>query len=1174
MEPKTSTIDRNRPTDDPSTSPGNSRLDGTLDQLLAELSARWRSGEHRGVEDDLVRHASLAADPDAAAMLVYREFELRRETGEDVRLEDFQRTYPAYAEALARYAVAAQIIGPPPPRLGPGSQFGCFRIEEEIGRGGMGVVYRAHDSRLHRDVALKLLRTGPACSDDEVHRFRTEAEAAAYLEHPNIVQVYETGQYRDSVYLSLRYVKGRSLSQRTEGPFEPREAVRLLEIVARAVHYAHQRGVLHRDLKPANILIDDQGVPYVADFGLAKRLDQDSDLTQTGAIIGTPSYMPPEQARGDRKAVTTASDVYGLGTVLYELLTCRPPFRGSDAVQTIRQVIEDEPKRPRALNPRIGRDLETICLKCLEKDPQRRYTSAEALADDFNRWLVGEPIAARPVGLAERLAKWARRRPIHAALAGTLFLVFFVGLPAFLAYFFRNADRWQKARVAEAAREAKDAARVEEALKTRQEALYGALTKQVSQRLNPPRRSGWKLPALKDLKEAAKVPALGREPVELRSLAVRCLAGIDLVEDRSIAGGFGVYCAAFSPNGRRLALGESKNLLQLSVRIYDVASWKFIKYPVPGGPYIPIKDSGVRSLRFSPDGRRLAAGTRKGSIYIWEDLRANASPIELTGHRGEVTGLVFLDSRTLLSAADRTLCLWGMVGEAAWEKRVFPQDAPVGGLALSRSGSLVACCGNADVRFLRVAGLLERPERLEVIEKVARPSGPIALSPDGRNFAVREDRRIGLGRIVGGGDSYRTLGEPDLRNAHEDEIGHLEFDPSGSLLASSSADGTVKLWDLASGYPLLTASLDGSGHLWPSFSPDGKALVVATDEKTIVYEVGGLGLQTAAGYDARAIGDFTFLPRGSGGGDLACVTRTRAGEAYSEFIRWDTQSGECLGVLTSRLPDNSMSTLAKRVAAHPGGSALAFNTPDTILVWDDTQLSSVRSIPARRPSSLMFSPDGKRLWGVIDEETRVRAWTTDRLAPAVEPWSNALSQIVSGMSGLSCLHAGNRWVLVGSRDATTYLLRAVNGQLETRWPIDGSPVECIALNREELLAAIGTRKGAVRVVRVPTGEIVPEVNNHQERLAYQERLTSVAFSSDGKYLVAGSKDGNCWLYRITGGSFEALMQLNVPGRPIRALQFSPEGVRLGMLLENEHAVRIWDLGQLRTELGVLGLQWD
>jgi hypothetical protein len=268
-----------------------------------------------------------------------------------------------------------------------------------------------------------MILAGQLASDTEVRRFQAEAEAAANLEHPNILPVYEVGTHQGQHYFSMKLVTGGSLA--TQLAESPRTAVRgLLETlikVARAVHFAHQRGVLHRDLKPGNILMDADGTPYVTDFGLAKKVEGDGGLTQSGAVVGTPSYMPPEQARAER-ALTLVADVYSLGAILYEVLAGRPPFRGASPVETLLQVLEHEPDPPRRDNPAVARDLETVCLKCLEKDPARRYPTAGALADDLERWLAGDAVSARPPTPAERFARWARRNPVQLALAVALLI--------------------------------------------------------------------------------------------------------------------------------------------------------------------------------------------------------------------------------------------------------------------------------------------------------------------------------------------------------------------------------------------------------------------------------------------------------------------------------------------------------------------------------------------------------------------------------------------------------------------------------------------------------------------------------------------------------------------------------------------------------------------------------
>ena len=394
-----------------------------LEALIGEFLGAMQSG--RPVE----REIWLAAHPDLAEGL--RAFLADYDQFQNLAapLRDVADGAATVAHETAGFWIAS---GPSPvmsyesgdaaasPAVGTSVQyFGDYEPLRTLGEGGMGIVFEARQRSLDRIVALKMIRAGRFAGEDDLRRFRNEAEAVAKLDHPHIVPVYEVGEHEGHNYFSMKRIDGTSLAANLSGYRDrPREAARLVATVARAVHHAHQRGVLHRDLKPSNVLLDARGEPHLTDFGLAKRLQGNgaAEATHTGAILGTPAYMAPEQAGGGRGEVTTATDVYGLGALLYALLTGQAPFRGESLAETLLQVREGSPDPIRKSNPKVPRDLETICMRCLEREPRRRYASADAVADELERWLKGEPITARPVGTLERGWMWCRRNPLVAGL--------------------------------------------------------------------------------------------------------------------------------------------------------------------------------------------------------------------------------------------------------------------------------------------------------------------------------------------------------------------------------------------------------------------------------------------------------------------------------------------------------------------------------------------------------------------------------------------------------------------------------------------------------------------------------------------------------------------------------------------------------------------------------------
>lgn len=373
-----------------------------VDRLCDEFEAAWRAGQRPRIEDFLDRVSGSMADS-LFHELLELELQCRRKACDAPQEAEYAGRFSAHVN-IVRKMFQTGIHGSTAAIDVPG-----YEILSELGRGGMGVVYKARQITANRIVALKMILAGAHASTAALARFRGEAEAIAQVQHPNIVQIYEVGEQNGLPFFSLEYCSGGGLDQKLHDPLSPQQAVALVKTLAQAVHAAHTMGVIHRDLKPANVLLAGDGTPKISDFGLAKKLQGSDALTESGAVMGTPAYMAPEQASGQSSRVTTLADVYSLGAILYECLAGRPPFRGDSALDTMLQVLEKEPEPPSAIRSDIDRDLDLICLKCLAKEPAQRYASAEALAADLDHWLVGAPLSVRPPTLAMLLKLWLRQ---------------------------------------------------------------------------------------------------------------------------------------------------------------------------------------------------------------------------------------------------------------------------------------------------------------------------------------------------------------------------------------------------------------------------------------------------------------------------------------------------------------------------------------------------------------------------------------------------------------------------------------------------------------------------------------------------------------------------------------------------------------------------------------------
>lgn len=673
-------------------------------------------------------------------------------------------------------------------------RIGEYELGDELGRGGMGVVYRAHRAGLNRAAAVKLILSGPLASPLERQRFLAEAEAAAALEHPGIVAIYEAGETDGQAWFAMQLVEGESLAarlRRTRRPLPPREATEMMLRITQAVHHAHERGFLHRDLKPANILLDTEGNPHVTDFGLARRLDSEAHLTLTGAAVGTPSYMAPEQT-DTRQPPTTAVDVYSLGAILYELLSGHPPFTADSLPELFTAIWEKEPASISGAHPTVDRDLDVICRKCLEKDPMRRYRSAQTLGEDLNHWLNGEPIAARPVGNAERFWRWCRRRPALASLAAACVLLLLGGITGI-------AWQWQRA-VDHAAREAEARSVAETKSRESRHALYAADMNlaQAALRAN-------NLGRARRLLDAHR-PAPGEEDLrgwEWRYLWAQCRTGAAAVMTPAEKEVRGVVC---SGDGTIAVSNEIRGTLK--------------DHEVPGRRIRQTRRSDYDNgpLAPHPDGRHFLVPTRTDFCEIWNFDFSQVDLLPLTAGLAEAA----------FSPDGKLVAVQGWSGQVRlfdFKSRAILKDLDLPKLNTGQGGAVAFVPGEPLRLAVGTGDSIRLYRCTDWCEDRSWPAhtrneiSALAVSPDGRRLASGACFSDPVIRVwdTASGEIVAEL------KAHTSWISSLVFSRDGAQLFAASADQTISVWHTEKW--THTGTLRGhTDEIW-SMNPSGDGLI-------------------------------------------------------------------------------------------------------------------------------------------------------------------------------------------------------------------------------------------------------------------------------------------------------------------------------------------------------------